>query len=336
MRAVKVDQLGSIDNGGLAEVADPVPGPGEVVVDVHAAPVNYVDVVTITGQYQFTPKLPYTPGKGPAGVVRAVGSAVTGLAAGDRVLAMAEYGGFAEQAVADHRLVYRIPDAMPFVDAASMSLAFDTAWMALRERARMAAGETVLVLGATGAVGAAAVQLAKAFKAGRVIAGVSSADRSGEARGAGADHVIDVSRDDLRDELRAEVHAVTDGAGVDIVIDPVGGDVFDAAIRALAWRGRLVVIGFAAGRIPTVRANYLLLKNIELSGMQISDYRRRTPELLRDCYRELFDLYQQDAVHPQATVTYPMTDWQAALRAVQARETRARVVLLPIEAGVRP
>lgn len=328
MRAVRVREFGVVETAGIENVSDPDPGPGEVLVEVHAAPVNYVDHLTFSGLYQFKPALPYTPGKGPAGVVRSVGAGVTAVAPGHRVLAMAEYGGYAELAVAPEAQVYRLPDRMSFVDAAAMALGFDTSWMALRDRARLEPGESVLVLGATGAVGGAAVQLAKAMGAGTVIAGVSSPDRFADVA-AGADAVVDLSREPLRDTIRAQVDDATGGSGVDVVIDPLGGDAFDGSVRALAWRGRLVVIGFAAGRIPTLRVNYLLLKNIEVSGLQISDYRKRTPELMAECYREVFAFYDTGTVTAPHTHTVPLDAWATALDAVAQRTARARVVLLP-------
>lgn len=329
MRAVRVSALGSPPGGDLVETADPVPGDDEVLVEIHAAPVNYVDAVTITGNYQFTPALPYIPGKGPAGVVRAVGSNVSGVDVGDRVLAMAEYGGYAELVAVDHRQVYRLPDALSFVDAAAMSLAMDTAWMALRERARIKAGDSVLVLGATGAVGGAAVQLAKAMGARLVLAGVSCRKHSSDSNDTGADGIVDLSANNPREAVRRQVFAVTDGTGVDIVIDPLGGDFFDGAIRSLAWRGRMVVVGFAAGRIPSVKVNYLLLKNIEISGIQISDYRRRRPDLMAECYRELFELYEAGRIRAPLGTTRPLTEWKDALDMVRTRNANSRIVLLP-------
>ena len=210
-----------------------------------------------------------------------------------------------------------------------MSLAYDTAWFALRERARLRGGETVLVLGASGAVGLAAVQLAKAMGA-RVLAGINRAVMAGAVVAAGADAVIDLGAPDLRESLRAQVAAATEGGMADIVIDPLGGDAFDAALRALAWCGRLVVIGFAAGRIPAVRANYLLVKNIEVTGLQISDYRKRRPERVAACYRELFGFYEAGAVRPPDTLCFPLHQAAAALAAVRDRSAGGRrVILLP-------
>jgi NADPH2:quinone reductase len=329
MRAVLVHEFGSFERTAFEETPDPVPGPGEVLVEIHAAPVNYVDLITFRGEYQFRPALPYVPGKGPAGVVREVHGDVGDLRVGERVLAMAEYGGYAELVAVDHQQVYPLPEGVSFVDAASMALAFDTAWMALRERARLRPGETVLVLGATGAVGGAAIQLARAMGAGRVLAGVSSPERFAGPAALGADVCIDLSRPDLRNTLREQVHAATDGVGVDVVIDPLGGDAFDGAVRALAWRGRLVVVGFAAGRIPELKMNYPLLKNIEVSGLQISDYRKRTPELVSECYREVFGFVEAGTVRPLPSTTFPLGDWRSAMEAAGSRAAASRLVLLP-------
>jgi NADPH2:quinone reductase len=209
-----------------------------------------------------------------------------------------------------------------------MALVYDTSWFALRERGRLRAGETVLVLGGTGGVGYAAVQLAKATGA-RVLAAVSNMDKAQLALGAGADAIIDLSRGNLRDSLREQVYAHNDGKGADIVIDPIGGDAFDAALRALAWRGRLVIIGFAAGRIPTIKANYLLLKNIEVSGLQVSDYRKRTPDLMSACMAEIFSLYEAGKLTPSPTVVYPLQDFAKALHDILDRRVRGRIVLVP-------
>ncbi|MBV9521700.1 MAG: NADPH:quinone oxidoreductase family protein, partial [Alphaproteobacteria bacterium] len=316
MRAIQVIEFGSVDGARVAEIAEPTLRPGEVLVAVHAAPVNYVDLLVIGGTYQFRPPLPFTPGKGPAGVVAALGSGVDRLAVGDRVLAMAEIGGYAERVAVGQSQCYRLPRAMSFVEAASLSLAYDTAWFALRERGRLQPGETALVLGASGAVGLAAVQLAKAMGAS-VLAGIGRMEKAQDVRRAGADAVIDLSRGDLRDSLRVEVHAATQGRGADVVVDPLGGDAFDAALRAMAWRGRCVVVGFAAGRIPVIKANYLLVKNIEVSGLQISDYRKRQPELLATCYAELFAWYEAGKLAPAQAELYPLDRAAAALTAVR-------------------
>jgi NADPH:quinone reductase len=326
MRAALVRAFGSIDSVTPEQVPAPVPGRDEALIDVAIAPVNYVDLVMIAGRYQFLPPLPFIPGKGPTGVVSAVGPGVTGVQVGDRVLAMAEQGGFAERVAVAADQCHLLPPAMPFVHAASMSLAYDTAWFALRERARYVQGETVLVLGASGAVGFASVQIAKALGA-RVLAGISRPENVDRVREAGADAVVDLSVPNLYDSLREQVRAANGGRLADIVLDPLGDAVFDAAIRAVDWCGRLVVIGFAAGRIPQIKVNYLLVKNIEVSGLQISDYRKRQPAKVAHCFAELFAMYEAGSLRPPEPVIYPLERVAAALTAVRDRTAHGRVVL---------
>jgi NADPH:quinone reductase len=328
MRAAVVTEFGPILSHRLGTLPDPAPGRGEVLVTIKAAAVNYVDSLVVTGKYQFLPERPFAPGKLPAGVVSALGTGVQDLKVGDRVLTLAEQGGYAERIAVVARDCFKLPPAMSFVDAAAMALVYDTAWFALRERARLRAGESVLVLGATGGVGLAAIQLAKALGA-KVLAGVANPAKAPLTLSAGADAVIDLSKENLRDSLREQVFQNNNGNGVDIVLDPIGGDAFDAALRALAWRGRLVVIGFAAGRIPNVKTNYLLLKNIEVSGLQVSDYRKRTPDLMARCMEEIFALFEAGKLKPAPTVTRPLEDFAQALQDVVDRRVSGRVVLVP-------
>ena len=263
------------------------------------------------------------------GVVTEVGGDVDGFETGERVLAMTETGGYAEMAVAGAGNCYKLPDGLSFADAATLPVAFDTAWMCLREQARIKTGDSVLVLGASGAVGNAAMQLAKPMGATRVLAGVSSAEKFVGFRDFGADGMVDLSDDNLRDGIREQVYDLNQGEGVDIVIDPLGGDAFDGAIRAIAWRGRLVIVGFAAGRIPELKTNYLMLKNIEVSGIQISDYRRKEPGLLRQCYQEVFDYHAAGKIKAPASTTMPLEDWKKALEMVAGRKAPNRLILTP-------
>lgn len=335
MRAVVIDDFGPFEHADYREVPDPAPGPGEVLVEVHATAANYVDILVMGGKHQFKPALPFIPGKGAAGVVTQLGAGVAGLGPGERVVAMCEPGGgYAELLAVPAAQCHRIPDRMPFVDAASMALVYDTAWFSLREKGRYRPGEAVLVLGASGGVGLATVQLAKALGA-KVLAGVSTPQKADLVHEAGADVIVDLSRPDLKDSLREQVHAATGGNGADIVIDPLGDDIFDAAIRTLAWRGRYVVIGFAAGRIPTVKANYLLVKNIDVGGLQISDYRRRAPDLTAACFDEIFALYEAGRIGPLPTTTLPVARFADALAAIRDRTARGRIVLLQERALTR-
>ena len=215
---------------------------------------------------------------------------------------------------------------MPFSEAASLAVVYDTSWVALRSRARLVPGETVLVLGAAGGIGHASVQLAKAMGA-RVLGGISRPERETAARAAGADAIIDLSRPNLRDSLREQVYAETDGRGADVIIDPLGGDVFTAAIRALAWCGRLVVIGFAAGGIPTLRTNYLLVKNIEISGLQITDYRYRRPAELVPATPSYSISIDRGLVKPAPATIFALDQAGEALAAVRDRRIDGRAVL---------
>jgi NADPH2:quinone reductase len=328
MRAVVVEKFGSYEDAMVSDIPKPTPRAGEVLVEVRAAPVNFVDLVVIAGKYQFAPPLPFTPGKGPSGVVVSVGEGVSRVVPGDRVLAMAETGGYAQYVVAPQNDCHRLPDDMAFSQAAAMSLSYDTAWFALRDRGRLAPGETALVLGATGAVGRACIQLAHAMGA-RTLAAVSSPARFDAARQAGADGLIDLSTSDLHESLRQQVFDQTNGAGADIVVDMIGGDAFDAAIRAVAWRGRLIVVGFASNRIPSLKVNYLMLKNIEVSGLQVSDYRKRRPDQMVECYREIFGFFEQGKIEPGPLVELPLARFREGLRMIKERSTSKRVILQP-------
>jgi NADPH2:quinone reductase len=326
MRVVLVREFGGIENASLREMPKPRPKAGEVLLETHAVSVNFVDLVMMSGSYQFKPALPFVPGKLPVGVVAAVGDGVNNFKVGDRALMMAESGGFAEFCALAETQCVHIPASLPFIEAAAMALVYDTAYFALKHRGRMEPGETVLVLGATGGVGLAAIQLAKAF-GGKVLAAVASKDKADIVRDAGADAIVDLSVPDLHENLRAQVFALTDKKGVDIIIDMLGGDMFDAAVRALAWCGRLIVIGFASGRIPSLKMNYVLVKNIEVSGMQISDYRKRRPSDMQACFTDIYAMHAAGKLKPLPTTTYPIEQFADALRAIKDRTVRGRIVL---------
>jgi NADPH:quinone reductase len=317
VRAVVVHKPGPFRGHRVEDVADPVPGPGEVLIEVRAIGVNYPDLLVAEGKYQLIPPVPYTPGK-----------EVAGIANGKRVLAQVEHGAYAEKVVARAVDCHPLPEGMPFEDAAALGLAYQTAYFALMDRGSYQKGETVLVTGASGGVGLAGVQIAKALGA-TVIAGVTSAEKGALCRRHGADHVIDLAAPDLRESVRQQVYAAVGKRGADIVLDSVGGDAFDGALRALAWRGRLVVIGFAAGRIPEVRANYLLLKNIAVSGLQWSDYRQRHPEMVKAAQEKLFSLYVEKKIKPEITATYPLERFADALARFGERSVQGKLILTP-------
>lgn len=326
MKALIVQEHGALEKLSLGDFPDPSPGKGEVLVDVHAASVNFPDLLVIGGTYQNLPPRPFVPGKDLAGVVAAVGEGVTRVKVGDRVLAQIEHGAFAERAVVREVLCFVMPAKMSFADGAAMGLVYLTAHNAIVERAAMKAGETVLVTGAAGGVGLACVQLAKALGA-TVVAAVSSEEKARLVRDNGADHVVRTDVPDLRESFRNQVFEAVGKRGIDLVLENVGGDVFDASLRVMAWCGRLVIIGFAGGRIPDVKAGYLLVKNISLIGLQSSDYRERTPEVVRKAYERLFALYEQGKLQPRVMARYPMQDYLAALQTVKDRKVLGKVVI---------
>ncbi len=326
MRAIVVREFGPPAAMAIEDWPAPEPGPGQIRVDVKAIDVNYPDLLVIGGKYQILPPLPFVPGKAAAGVVGAAGEGVRHCRVGERVLVQVEHGAYAEQILAADEHAYPMPEAMSFTEAAAMGLAYQTAHFALLDRGRFEPGETVLVTGAGGAVGLAAIQLAKAL-GGTALAGTRRPAEADAIRAAGADATIDLGVPNLRDALRAQVQAATGGHGADVVLDPVGGDVFEASLRALAWRGRIVVIGFAAGRIPELRANYLLVKNISAAGLQWSDYRDRDPAWVRRVQDELFELYAAGRLRPQIARTLPMAEFATALDLVATGRARGKLVL---------
>lgn len=326
MRALVLHELGEPENLRLEEVPPPVPGPGEVLVDIHAAAVNFPDLLTVQGKYQVRPELPFVPGKEGAGVVAAVGDGIGRLRPGDRVMVQVEHGTFAEQAIAPEHDCYAMPDAMRFDMAAAIGIAFQTAHFALVDRAAVQAGESVLVTGASGSVGIAAMQLARLFGC-TVIAGLTSPGKEEEAHANGADHVIDLARGDPRESIRDQVMALTNGKGVDVVIEIVGGDVFAGALRSVAFRGRLVVVGFTSGVIPEMRVNYVLLKNIAVIGVDRAQYRERTPDWMRRVQDEIFGWCVEGKVRMPIQARLPMERFIEAFDVIRNREIRGKVVL---------
>lgn len=327
MKALLVREHGGIENVVLGDAPEPVPQAGQVVVDVHAASVNFPDLLVIGGTYQNLPPRPFSPGKDLAGVVSAVGVGVTTCKPGDRVCAQIEFGAYAEKCVVPGANCHVMPARMSFTEAAAMGLTYLTAHFALVERGALRAGETVLVNGAAGGVGLATVQVAKALGA-TVVASVGSDAKAEVARANGADHVVRTDVPDLRESFRRQVHDAVGARGVDLVVDPVGGDVFDASLRVVAWCGRLVIVGFAGGRIPEVKAGYLLVKNISLIGLQWSDYRDREPEKMRRAQAALYRMYDAGKLKPHVMAAYPLAQFQEALKVVRDRTVVGKVVLL--------
>jgi NADPH2:quinone reductase len=330
MMAVIAHSFGSIESLVVGELPDPVAGPGQVVIDVAAAGVNYPDLLVVGGKYQILPQPPFTPGKEAAGVVLAVGAGVDTCRVGDRVMALVEHGAYCQRLLAPAANCFVLPESMGTTEAAAFGLTLQTAYFALVVRAGLMAGETVLVTGAAGGVGMACVQLARALGA-TVIAGVSSPEKAAVARASGAAHVIDLSGEGLHDRIRQEVRALTDGKGADVICEVVGGDVFDGCLRALAWSGRIVVLGFAGGRIPSIPANYVLLKNIAVTGLHWSDYREWHPARMRRGQEVLFDLYRKGLLTAKVTATYPAGQVVEAMRQLRDRLVKGKVVLMMAE-----
>ena len=326
MRALVVHQHGPLDQLKLENFPDPRPGPDEVLIEVHAASINFPDLLVIGGTYQNLPTTPFVPGKDLAGTVAAAGANVTEFRPGDRVTAQIEYGAFAERAAVPARLCHRMPAGMSFTEGAAMGLVYLTAHFALVERGRLKPGEIVLVTGAAGGVGLATVQVAKALGA-IVLAGVSGDEKAAIARAGGADHVVRTDVPDLREDLRRQIFAAVGKRGVDLIVDSVGGDVFDAGLRAIAWCGRLVTVGYASGRVPEVKLGLILVKNISIIGLQVSDYRDRAPGKLRQVREELARLYEAGILKPHVMAAYPLESYREALAVVRDRRALGKVVI---------
>jgi NADPH:quinone reductase len=326
MRALLVRNHGPLHNLTLENLPDPRPGPEEVLIDVQAASVNFPDLLVIGGTYQNLPPLPFVPGKDIAGTIAAVGTNVSSFKEGDRIMAQVEYGAYAERAAVRALNCHRMPSGMTYAEGAAMGLTYLTAYFALVERGGVQAGEVVLVTGAAGGVGLATVQLAKAFGA-IVLAAVSDERKAAVASSSGADHIIRTDVPVIRESLRRQVFDAVGKRGAHLVIDSVGGDVFDASLRAIAWCGRLVTVGYASGRVPEVKAGLLLVKNISLIGLQVSDYRDRAPEKVGRAQRELFTLYEAGKLKPHIMASYPLDKYREALEQVAGRKVLGKVLL---------
>jgi NADPH2:quinone reductase len=324
MKAVVCRQWGPPESLVVEEVASPAPATGEVLIDVHAAGVNYPDSLIIQKKYQVQPPLPFTPGAEVAGVVRSVGEGVTQWKAGDRVIANTPWGGYAEQLVVNAQRVVPMPDGMDFATASAYVLAYGTSLFALKDRAKLQPGETLLVLGAAGGVGIAAVEIGKSMGA-RVIACASSEDKLALCREHGADATIDYSHENLRERIAA----LSGGNGPDVIYDPVGGELSEQAFRSIAWEGRHLVIGFAAGEIPKMPLNLPLLKTASLVGAYWGNFIQRDPKRTREHMKELFGLYASGKVHPPVTHRYTLEQAGQALRDVMERRVKGKVVILP-------
>ena len=322
MKAVLCKAYGPPETLVFEEIEPPVPGPGEAVISVKAASVNFPDVLIIENKYQVKPPLPFSPGSELAGVVAAVGEGVTTVRAGDRVMAITGYGAFAEAVKADARRLLPIPPGMDFPTAAAFGLTYATSEHALVDRGALKSGETLLVLGAAGGVGLAAIEIGKILGA-RVIACASTDDKLAVCREHGADETINYATDDLRERIKT----LTTGAGADVVYDPVGGSYTELALRSIAWRGRLLVVGFAAGEIPKIPLNLTLLKGCSIVGVFWGDFTRREPQRFAEAMLRLGRWYAEGRLKPHISATFPLDRAPDALALMAARKVTGKVVL---------
>jgi NADPH2:quinone reductase len=322
MKAVLCRQYGPPDSLVVEELPSPRAGPGEVVVAVKAASVNFPDVLIIQNKYQFKPPLPFSPGSELAGVLKEVGAGVQGFKPGDKVIAFTTYGAFAQEVKADASRLLPLPRGMDFIAGAAFLLTYATTDHALRDRGALAAGETLLVLGAAGGVGLAAVEIGKALGA-RVIACASSEDKLAVCREHGADATINYAAEDLRERVKA----LTEGSGADVIYDPVGGPYSEPAFRSIAWRGRHLVVGFAAGEIPKLPLNLALLKGAAVLGVFWGDFARREPQAFGDSVKQLARWYAEGKLKPHVSQTLPLEQAAEALKLMAARQVKGKLVL---------
>ena len=322
MRAILCKEWGGPEKLLVEDVPAPPLRDGAARIAVHAAGLNFMDTLVITGQYQVKPPLPFTPGAEVAGVITEVGKGVNGFKAGDRVMAMTENGGYAEEVVAAADRIFPIPGKMDFPAAAGFPIVYGTSHVALAWRAFLKAGEWLLVTGAAGGVGLTAIEIGKAMGA-RVIAAARGPEKLAVAQQHGADHLIDYSCEDLRERVKA----ITEGQGADVIYDPVGGDVFDACLRCIAWEGRIIIIGFTSGRIPQVPANIALVKNIDVIGFYWGSYQMHKPDVPRESFKQLFRWFEEGKLHPHVSECLDLKDAPRALELLKQRKSTGKVVL---------
>ena len=322
MRALVCKEFGPTENLVLETVDTPAPGKGEILMDIKATGVNFPDVLTIQGKYQFKPELPFIPGAELAGVVTAVGEGVTSRKVGDNVIATTQIGAFAEQCVVNEHTTFEMGNTMSFEQAAGFAITYGTSYYALKQQANIQPGETLLVLGAAGGVGIATIQIAKAMGA-TVIAAASTEEKLDFASEAGADLRINYSTESLKDKVKE----LTGGKGVDVVYDPVGGEFSEQAFRAIAWDGRFLVIGFASGPIPAMPLNLALLKGASLIGVFWGSWAARAPMESRQNFDELIEMIDSGKFSPLVTEVYSLDDYKAAFASISERRANGKVIL---------
>jgi NADPH2:quinone reductase len=324
MKAIVVDRWMEPEDLKVQEYAEPEITRGMLGIDVKAAGCNFFDILLVQGKYQAKPPFPFVPGGEVAGVVREVGPETEGFRVGDRVMGAIPTGGYAERAAIPAIAAYRFPDKMSFEEAAGFPIVYPTSYAGLVYRANLQAGETLLVHAAAGGVGIAAVQIGKALGA-RVIGTAGSDDKLERVKAEGADFTINYKTDDWVQKVRD----LTDGKGADVIYDPVGGDILDRSLKCIAWNGRLLVIGFASGTIPEIKANRILLKNIAVVGLHWGAYAVNEPQRMPETFDALFKLYDAGKIRPVVYKRYPLEKLPEALRALGSRETYGKAVVAP-------
>jgi len=324
MKAVLCKQYGLPDTLVVEDIPAPTPAAGQVLLSMKAAGVNFPDALIIQGKYQMKPPFPFSPGTELAGVVKTVGAGVTQLKPGDAVIGYAGYGAYAEEVLVDARACIPMPPGVDFKVAASFMMTYGTSYHALKDRARLLAGETLLVLGAAGGVGSAAVELGKLMGA-RVIAAASSDDKLEACKQLGADATINYANEDLREAVKR----ITEGKGVEVVYDPVGDKFAEPAMRDMAWGGRYLVIGFAGGEIPKIPLNLPLLKGFSIVGVFWGNFTRKEPQKNEANVRELLGWIAGGKLKPLVSAAYPLAQAAHALNDVMQRKVKGKVVLIP-------
>jgi len=321
MKALICSQYGPADLLSIGDLPDPIPGPDEVVIDVQVASLNFPDTLIIQGKYQFRSEPPFSPGGEAAGTVAAVGEGVE-LAVGTSVVAVATAGAFAEKWLVPSETVLPMPDGLSYEQAAGFTMTYGTSYYALKQRAELQAGETLLVLGAAGGVGSAAVELGKRMGA-TVIGAASTEEKVDFVRSLGADHVINYGAT----ELRGAIKEVVGEGGVDVVYDPVGGELSEPAFRSTAWNGRFLVVGFAAGDIPAIPLNLPLLKGAAIVGVFWGSWIRRQPEQATENLRELYQMAAAGEIEPRISAIHDLQDYAAAFSELTSRNATGKVLL---------
>ena len=322
MKAIVCKTYGPPENLVLEEIDDPVAADNEAVVQIYSASLNFPDGLQIQGKYQFQPPMPFTPGSEVGGVITSVGAGIQGFAVGDRVMATPGIGGLAEQVAVKADGLRKIPDSMDFKTAAGFAMIYTTSYYALKQRAQLQAGETLLVLGASGGVGLAAVELGKLMGA-KVIAAASSDEKLDFVNRLNPDALLNYGDG----ELKERVKELTGGAGADVIYDPVGGDLFDQSCRCINWNGRLLVIGFTSGRIPEYKANLALLKGSSMVGVFLGRFRKEEPAEYEKNFAELLDMYDAGKLKPIVTESFTMTDFVDAFNVFTERKVMGKVTL---------